>query len=79
MGSASLHRCRSCGYETDYITPDFDHGMSAVVVTPVLCATHGVAIADTGLMAWDMDWESQKADEYPCPECGETCPRWDRR
>lgn len=80
MGTSYSHRCRSCGHVEEGVSPNFDYGMSGVVVTPVLCEEHGLVSADTGLSARDdFDWESKKGVAYLCPECGRISPVWDRR
>ena len=80
MGISGTYTCPECGHATEEVTADFDHGMSGEVVTPVVCAEHGLQTAETGLCARDdPEWTSRRANVYPCPECGAPAPLWDRR
>lgn len=77
MGITRRYKCSNCGHEFEAVD-DFDCGMSGHVVTPVVCAKHGIADAETGTMAWDDDGIMRSRGTFPCPECGTESPRWDR-
>lgn len=79
MGHGNDYVCTACGERIPYVPGDFDYGFSAVIVTPVLCRTHGVVWAETGLSAHDPGWRHKKRRSYPCSECGTDSPRWDRK
>jgi endogenous inhibitor of DNA gyrase (YacG/DUF329 family) len=79
MGIAGTYTCPHCGYSAEWVTADFDCGFSGDVVTPVVCAEHGIRGARTGLKAWDDGWREATRESYPCPECRAESPRWDRR
>ena len=60
---------------------DFSFGMSGEVSTPVVCPTHGLDSADTGvnMMVGELTPEITGQRQFPCPECGKEVPRWDRK
>lgn len=79
MGSAQDFKCSNCGAVAHHVSEDFDFGFSGDVTTPVVCPEHGIVQAATELRAWDEGWESNKAEHYPCPECGTMAELWDRK
>ena len=81
MGSAAGYQCEACGYEFE-AAEDFSFGMSGEVGTPVVCPTHGVGSADTGvnmMRGEEVTPEIAQRTQFPCPECGKEAPRWDRQ
>ena len=81
MGTANSYICGVCRHEFS-ASEDFSFGFSGDVVTPVVCARHGVVEADTGIniARGDVITAVDKAKPaFPCPECGKDSPRWDRR
>ena len=79
MGSGQDYRCTNCGHVAKGISEDFDFGFSGDVITPVVCATHGIMSADTGLNAQHDCWEAERKQSYPCPACRSESDLWDRR
>ena len=81
MGTAMEYRCKRCGHQFS-ATEDFSYGFSGEVVTPVVCAEHGLGDANTGINVARGD-KITSADiakaEYPCPQCRVSSPRWGRR
>ena len=78
MGSMQDYRCTNCGYEAT-ASEDFAFGFTGEVITPVVCATHGLVIGETGLNAQQRGWKSKRRKSYPCSVCGRSSARWDRR
>ncbi|MGV9479368.1 hypothetical protein [Gordonia aichiensis] len=80
MGHASSYICGECDFRAEFVSGDFDFGFSGVIVTPVVCARHGVVSADTGLNAQDGDRvdDATRAARFPCPDCNRPCEQWDR-
>lgn len=81
MGMASRYRCGDCGHEFT-AGEEFSFGFLGVVVTPIVCKTHGLVDADTGVnvaAGEEIRQEVMTKADYPCPECGVQCPRWDQR
>lgn len=79
MGSAADYLCTACGYRAERVTANSDFGFSGIVVTPVVCAQHGIMSADTGMNVMDGGPSRRRKRKFPCPECGALSPRWDRR
>ena len=81
MGTAMEYRCEDCRYQFS-ASEDFSYGFLGEVATPVVCGEHGLGDADTGISVTRGD-EITSTDrakaEYPCPRCGVSSPRWDRR
>jgi predicted RNA-binding Zn-ribbon protein involved in translation (DUF1610 family) len=80
IGRAVTYVCEECGH--DFVAvDDFDFGMMGVVITPVVCPTHGLDSADTGvnLVEGGSISEVERLQHFPCPECGKEVPRWDRK
>jgi len=76
MGMAIDWVCTSCGEQAHDVCEDGDCGMDLRIVTPVLCAKHGIVWGETDLV-WDGE-DPKLASAYPCPECGRMSPLWDR-
>lgn len=79
MGCSQDYLCKNCGYEAELVSETFDYGFSGDVVTPVVCPSHRIQQADTGLCAQDEDWWSRRLEAYPCPVCRQDSPLWDHR
>ncbi|HEX7323253.1 MAG TPA: hypothetical protein VF299_10040 [Mycobacterium sp.] len=82
MGSASNYVCTDCGCVAECVTADFDYGFTGDVVTPLLCATDGIASARTGLNAMKVESgadATRSSRMFPCPVCDAMSPRWDRK
>lgn len=73
MGIAHSYLCENCGYRAEFVTSDFDSGMRLETTTPVACPEHGIQQASIP----DFTRANQR-DSYPCPECKQVRPRWDR-
>ena len=78
MGSAADYVCENCRHRAKGVTDDFDCGFSGAVTTPVVCKTHGILPAQTGLQAFQDGWTRHKRKAYPCPECQTMSRVWDR-
>jgi predicted RNA-binding Zn-ribbon protein involved in translation (DUF1610 family) len=81
MGTANSYRCEDCRHDFS-ASEDFSFGFSGDVVTPVVCARHGLVEADTGINVARGDAISSAVKAkaaFPCPKCGADSPRWDRR
>src|SRR5262245_13443565 len=79
MGRAAGYTCAECGYRAEFVADDFSYGFSGDVVTPVVCAEHGIISANTGINVIHGGLPAHRKRKFPCPECGVLSPRWNRK
>ena len=81
MGKACEYRCSECGHQFS-ATEDFSCGFSGDVATPVVCRLHGLTSGETGVnlaAGGELTPALIAKQSFPCPDCGEESPRWDRK
>ncbi len=76
MGTAHQYLCGNCGHRFT-ASEDFDYGFLGEVITPVVCAEHGISEAEVGVnlaCGDEMTPEILAKQSFPRRTCGKESP-----